>query len=132
MATTIVRDPRAFTGSGGKKKRPREHDKAHLDFIRSLPCLVTGKRPVEAAHLRYPDLRYGKTSVGMGEKPDDRWTVPLHRDQHRDQHAAGDERGWWASHGIDPVPVAMALSQCGQDEELALEIIRSARNPERT
>lgn len=126
MSARIIRPATAFTGTGGRKKRPREHDKAHLDFIRGLPCLVTGKRPVEAAHIRYPDLRYGKPSTGMGEKPDDRWTVPLHPDEHRAQHQV-DEEAYWRSVGIDPIPVAMALAGCGQDQEIALGIIERAR-----
>jgi len=126
-AQRIVPPPTAFRLSHGRK-RPREENRAHLAFIRNLPCLVTGRRDnVEAAHIRYQDLAYGKRAAGKGEKPSDAWTVPLHRDVHREQHDAGDEQLWWQEKGIDPVRVALALSQASGDDDAAEIIIRTAR-----
>lgn len=127
MAFQLPRAPTAFALSPGKKRRPREHNKAHLEFIRELPCLVTGTRPVEAAHIRYAELRWGKFSVGISEKPHDKWSVPLAPLVHRDQHAAGDERGWWKLKGIDPVLVAMALWANTGDHDACIAIITAAR-----
>lgn len=97
-----------------KKKRLKPSGKSnpHLDMIRSLPCLLSG-RPAEAAHIRYPDPAYDKPETGAGRKPDDRWTVPLAPELHRlnkgCQHDAGDERSWWLGFGIDPLAVAQKL-----------------------
>lgn len=122
MATTIQRHPEAFTGSGGKK-RPREHDKDHLKFLAGLPCIVTGKRPVEVAHVRYADPIYGKPDTGGQEKPSDKWCVPLHVDEHRKQHTM-NEKAYWNSVGIDPLSVASKLYMCTGDDEQAETIIR--------
>lgn len=53
----------------------------HLAFIRSLPCLVCGRAPSEAAHL--PGQR------GMGQKRSDLETGPLCRIHHAQQHLVG-------------------------------------------
>lgn len=97
---------------------PRVTASAHLAWVRTLPSLVPGSGPVEAAHVRYADRRYAKPITGMGQKPDDKWTVPLAHDVHMDQHASG-ERKWWADHGIDPLFVAALLWVHSGDEEAA-------------
>jgi hypothetical protein len=131
MGYMVRRPDSAFQLSTGKKKRPRAHDKDHLDFIRGLPCLCCGKRPVEAAHVRYADWRYGKREVGGAEKPDDKWTVPLCPEDHRAQHDRGDERTWWAEKGIDPLLIATLLFDATGDDERAEAIIRNARSDRR-
>jgi hypothetical protein len=45
----------------------------------------------------------------MGRKVSDRFTVPICRLHHRELHRRGNERAWWESQGIDPVPVAAKL-----------------------
>ena len=57
---------------------------------------------VEACHIRTAALGYGKFHTGLGEKPSDKWAVPLCGRCHREQHAFGDELKWWHSKGIDP------------------------------
>jgi hypothetical protein len=109
-----------------RQRRPRQRDPRHLDFIRQLPCLITGRRPVEAAHIRYADLPKGKPHTGMGEKPDDRWTVPLHPEMHRKQHAMG-ERRFWEEQGIDPCAVAQALYAVSGNVKEGLKVLRRAR-----
>jgi len=122
----VVRHPEAFQGSLGSKKRPRVIDNGHLEWVRTLPCLITGLMPVEAAHIRYAAPAYGKGEAGMQKKPDDRWAVPLSPAMHREQHDT-NEVVFWAKHGIDPLQVALALFNCGRDHEMARIIIRSAR-----
>ena len=125
-AQRIVMPPTAFSLGRGKK-RPRKEDTDHLEFIRRLPCLVSGSGfYVEAAHIRYGDQSYGKRETGAGEKPDDRWCVPLQRLAHEDQHKHG-EREWWQSIGIDPLRVACALWGASGDEEAGRLIIANAR-----
>lgn len=129
MATAfrIERPATAFSKSPvGTKKRPRENDEKHLSWIRTLPCILTGKRPVEACHVRYPDPRFNKREVGAGEKPSDRWVVPMCPGKHRQQHAQ-NERSFWLAHDVDPVVVAAALFAVSGDDEAAEVILREAR-----
>ena len=130
MPLTIRRPDTAFSKSPiTGKKRPREHDKAHLDFIRGLPCLITGKRPVEAAHIRYADARYGKLEVGGAEKPHDKYAVPLSPEKHAEQHQ-GNEKEFWAKAGIDPVQIAQSLWSNTGDDEVCEIIIRESQHAE--
>jgi hypothetical protein len=100
---------------------------AHLDFVRSLPCLICGNETsVEAAHVRFPDPRAAKRQTGMGEKSDDVWALPLCGTHHREQHS-GSERMFWRAHGIDPIFVALALSRISGDREAAASIILFAK-----
>jgi hypothetical protein len=128
-AQRIIRPDTAFSldTPGRRQKRPRQHKESHLAWIRTLPCVVTGARAeIEAAHIRYADARYAKRGVGTGEKPDDKWTVPLRRYKHREQHAM-DEREFWAAHKIDPVAIASALWGCSGDDEAGEQVIREFR-----
>lgn len=129
----IVREPTAFSNApvGKQKKRQRDHDKQHLDWIRTLPCVITGERPVDAAHIRYADPVYGKREVGKAEKPDDKWTVPLVRRKHDEQHSMS-ERIFWARHGLDPLRIALALHANSGDDDQALVILREAWNVTRS
>lgn len=91
------------------QRQPRIEDAAYLAYVRTLPCLVCGRGPSDPAHLRSSALRYGKRQTGMGEKPDDKWALPLCRHDHDAQHRTNELR-WWASKGIpDPFAVAIAL-----------------------
>jgi hypothetical protein len=101
----------------------------HLDFIRSLPCLLCGD-PIhtQAAHLRFADARVGKPISGMQIKSDDWWCVPLCNTHHDKQHGRG-ERKFWEQFNIDPILVAMALYINSGDYEAGVLII-SANRPE--
>jgi hypothetical protein len=127
-AFRIVPAETAFSHDGGRKqRRPRAKADAHLHWIRTLPCIITGRRDgVEAAHIRFADPRYGKRATGMQEKPDDCFVLPLHRDLHSQQHAT-NERSWWSGRKIDPVPIAMALYQWSGDDDRAQVILAQAR-----
>lgn len=131
-AFRLVRPDTAFSIAPAKgKKRPRETDEKHLAWIRTQPCVITGLRPVEAAHVRYGDPFYGKRETGGGEKPSDKWAVPLSCLMHRQQHDAGDERAWWEAKGIDPLRLALALYSVSGDDEAAETIIRLLKPSER-
>jgi ERF superfamily len=83
---------------------PRRHrDKAHLKFVASQPCLVCGRSPADAHHLRFTQLR------AMGRKVSDEFTVPLCRTHHRDNHSFGDEVTWWERRAIDPMATSRML-----------------------
>lgn len=83
---------------------PRRHrDKAHLKFVALQPCLVCGRSPADAHHLRFTQPR------AMGRKVSDEFTVPLCRTHHRDNHRFGDEHTWWTGKAIDPVKASREL-----------------------
>ncbi len=94
-----------------KRMKPSGKAPGHLDLIRQVPCILTG-RPAEVAHIRYADPAHGKGITGMGRKPEDKWVVPLCPELHRllkgCQHDSA-EREWWAQFGIDPCAVALRL-----------------------
>ena len=101
----------------------RQKSDKHLDFIRSLPCVVCGNNiSTEAAHVRFGDRRAAKRPTGMGERPDDTWTVPLCGEHHREQHAMGEQR-FWRLHGIDPIFVSLALARAAGDYEAGAQIV---------
>lgn len=120
---------RPFSLDVGRTRRPRAHIEAYLEFVRQRPCLVTGAHGVEAAHIRFAELRYGKRHTGLGEKPDDRWVVPLAPRMHREQHSMNELR-WWQSKRINPCFVAALLFShfVLVDEDAADAVCIAARN----
>jgi hypothetical protein len=84
-------------------KTPIRRDKKHLRFVASQPCLICGRTPSDAHHLRFAQPR------ALGRKVSDEFTVPLCRVHHGHLHNAGDERGWWTDLNIDPAPIAERL-----------------------
>src|SRR5436190_10921236 len=87
--------------SVGAPRRYRNRD--HLRFVMQQPCLLCGRKPSDAHHLRYLQPR------ALGRKASDEFAVPLCRSHHRAVHRAGDEKAWWKAAGIDPVKVARQL-----------------------
>lgn len=115
-------------------RQPREKKESHLIFIRRLPCpccLVGGvyRRADDAAHVRAASSFHGKQPTGMSEKPHDRFTLPLCRGHHDEQHA-GAELVFWSRYGIDPFLLALVLWGLTGNDYAATEAIREhARNP---
>ena len=85
----------------GEPKRIR--DKEHLKFVAKQPCLVCGRQPADAHHLRFAQPR------ALGMKVSDEFTIPLCRTHHRNLHQAGNELAWWEKAHIDPLPIARKL-----------------------
>ena len=111
-----------------RQRQPREKDAKHLDFIRSLPCACCGNDiQTEAAHLRSGNLKYGKPPTGGGEKPSDKWALPLCGQCHRRQHE-GDEEAFWAFGGINPWVLAMTLHNLSGDHAMACTAIERQRS----
>ncbi len=81
----------------------RVRDKDHLKIVARQPCLVCGRRPSQAHHIRFAQLR------ALSTKPSDEWVVPLCATHHRALHDAGDEEGWWAGQKVDPIVEAERL-----------------------
>ncbi|KFL31412.1 hypothetical protein JP75_07560 [Devosia riboflavina] len=125
-ASRVNRPDTAFSLDGLRQKQPRRHDKQHMAWLHELPSVVPGHEPVQVAHIRYADDRYGKRSAGTGLKPSDCWTVPLAADQHRRQHSM-NERQYWEAVGIDPILIAALLYAVSGDTSAGTQIIRNAR-----
>ena len=107
-------------------RRPRVHSEKHLDFVRSLPCVVCGDpTTTEAAHIRFGFEAIGKRPVGIGEKPDDLWTVPLCSAHHRMQHQS-NERNFWQAFNRDPILIALALWAHTGRHDVGTKIAREA------
>lgn len=85
------------------RKPIRERDRHHLRFVASQPCLICGRVPSDAHHIKFAELQ------AMARKVSDRFTVPICRMHHRELHRRGNERIWWQSQGIDPLPMAASL-----------------------
>jgi hypothetical protein len=81
----------------------RIRDRDHVRLVAKQPCLICGRRPADAHHLRFAQSR------ALGRKVSDEFTVPLCRGHHREVHRCGDEAVWWKKAGIDPTVLARAL-----------------------
>ena len=81
----------------------RVRDREHVRSVAKQACLVCGRRPADAHHLRFAQSR------ALGRKVSDEFTIPLCRGHHREVHRSGDEAAWWEKAGIDPTTTARAL-----------------------
>jgi hypothetical protein len=84
-------------------KSIRLRDKDHRKFVSKQPCVVCGRVPSDAHHLRFAQPR------ALGRKVSDEFTVPVCRLHHGELHRHGDEAAWWNGVNIDPVPIALAF-----------------------
>jgi len=109
-------EPKCPQPQGGKRRRsvidksalalpaPRRiRDREHVKSVAKLPCLVCGRMPADAHHLRFAQ------SLALSRKVSDELTVPLCCGHHREVHRSHDEAGWWRKTGIDPHVTARAL-----------------------
>lgn len=81
----------------------RERDRDHLLFVGRQPCLLCGRAPSDAHHLRFAQ------QSALGRKVGDQFTVPLCRAHHRQLHQSGDESAWWTDLEINAVEIANGL-----------------------
>jgi hypothetical protein len=94
-------DKSVLTISEPKRIRCKEH----LRFVATQPCLICGRSPSHAHHVRYAQSR------GLSLKVSDEFTVPLCAIHHHHIHTTGKEREWWAERSIDALKVASDLWQ---------------------
>jgi hypothetical protein len=105
-------------------KPVRERDRNHLRFVASQPCLVCGRGPSDAHHIKFAEQR------ALGRKVSDKFTIPVCRLHHRELHRRGDERAWWGIQGIDPLPLAAALwARTHAVDSVAAELAGDMNNP---
>jgi hypothetical protein len=81
----------------------RIRDRDHVRFVARQPCLICGRVPSDAHHLRFAQSR------ALGRKVSDEFIVPLCRGHHREVHHCGNEAKWWKAAGVDPSVTADAL-----------------------
>ena len=103
-------------------KSRRIRNKEHLKFVARHPCLICGRTPAQAHHLRFAQPR------AMSMKVSDEFTVPLCTGHHDELHRTGDEQAWWARNGIDPLKVAERLwTACNKSGDANLDPAIAAR-----
>jgi len=81
----------------------RIRDRNHVKSVAKQACLICGRQPTDAHHLRFAQHR------ALGRKVSDEFTVPLCRGHHREVHRCGEEVAWWRNAGIDPTQSAREL-----------------------
>jgi hypothetical protein len=81
----------------------RIRSKEHLRFVAQQPCVICGRTPAHAHHVRHAQQR------GLALKVSDEFTVPLCAIHHGENHATGDEKRWWQERKIDPLAIAQQL-----------------------
>ena len=113
-------EPRTFDDLIGKSKnrlRSRPIDKSalsvpearrirdpdHVKFVAQQPCLICGRSPADAHHIRFAQSR------ALNRKVSDEFTVPLCRGHHREVHRRGDEAAWWSDAQVNPTAAARKL-----------------------
>jgi hypothetical protein len=112
----------------------RVRDRDHVRHVAKQPCLICGRQPSDAHHLRFTQSR------ALGRKVSDEFTVPLCRGHHRELHRCGDEAVWWQKAGIDPVVSArtfwlntrpLPATSKNMDNERAASVAGDHSNPKR-
>lgn len=106
------------------KKFPREGDsQKHIDWIKTLDCIVCGQKAVDPHHLLRGVDRLPK---GTGRRNPDRWAVPVCRTHHRAAHDYADDEAYFAKQGLDARSIAFALWACTGNTEIAERTILRA------
>jgi hypothetical protein len=96
--------PKAIDKSVLALPEPRRiRDRDHVRFVTKQPCLICGRLPADAHHVRFAQSR------ALGRKVSDEFTVPLCRGHHREVHRCGDEAMWWKATSVDPTVAASEL-----------------------
>ena len=98
-----LRDQRSVRSRRLVAKAIRLRDKEHCRYVSTQACLICGRAPSEAHHIRFAQPR------ALSLKVSDEYTVPVCRLHHRELHRYGDETSWWAGVGVDPLPIALEL-----------------------
>jgi hypothetical protein len=93
-------------------KTIRLRDKEHCKFVATHPCIVCGRTPTEAHHIRFAQPR------ALNRKVSDEYTVPMCRIHHRELHRYGDEASWWAGVNVEPLPIALELWRRSRSAEI--------------
>jgi hypothetical protein len=89
------------------RRRPEKRP-PYLAFIHELPCAVTGRYGVQAAHVSFQNPWYGHYGRARGTKAPDLFAIPLSKPEHDRQHSMNEE-AYWQALGIDPHLLGLTL-----------------------
>ena len=84
-------------------KTIRLRDKEHCKYVTTQPCVVCGRTPSEAHHIRFAQPR------ALGRKVSDEYTVPVCRLHHVNCTAMVMSSRGGPAVSIDPLPIALEL-----------------------
>lgn len=93
----------------GEPKRARSQE--HLKLVAREACLICGRRPSQAHHLRFAQPR------ALARKVSDEFCVPLCAFHHSEVHRTGNEYTWWQARGIDAMAAARSLWDASRNAE---------------
>lgn len=102
-------------------KEGRTRSRKHLDWLKTLPCLICGSSPCDPAHV--PKEQRGS----MGMKVSDDQTVPLCRNCHSYQHNVG-HKSFWGPNRDGVLEVANGLFVATGSDKMAIRIIDRFRD----
>lgn len=86
----------------------------YLNYVKSLPCVITGAPADDPHHL------IGHGQGGMATKACDLFAFPLTREQHTNLHNIG-WRAWEVAHGSQWRFVAQTLEQAVKDGVIKID-----------
>src|SRR5215470_9578420 len=98
-----LRDAQSTRATLAINEPKRIRCKEHLRYVANQPCVICGRSPSHAHHVRYAQ------SKGIGLKVSDEFVIPLCAIHHRQLHETTKEREWWQERKIDPLTIAAAL-----------------------
>lgn len=122
----VDRDKAKRTRKTAAEKRDGNSEK-HLELIRKLPCIITGREPAGTAH----HLKTGpaRKERGMGLTATDRWALPMNWDDHLngvERVGSTRELAWFQERGIrDPYAVAKSLWDASPNFERMRQLVLS-------
>jgi hypothetical protein len=97
MASMIKKTADPYFVKQTAKKEP-----SYTKFIHQLPCIITRRHfDVEGCHVSFPNRDYGHYGRARQSKAGDRWTLPMIKSLHDEQHTM-DEAAFWRGQRINP------------------------------
>lgn len=110
-----------------KRRRFRTpgQSRKHLDWLETLPCIVTGIEPCGDAHHLLGNL--DGLPKGTGRKNRDKDAVPVIRQIHDEAHDSGNDDAYFRAKGLDARAIAAALWRVSGDSAAGMRIIHRAR-----
>lgn len=107
-----------------RQRRPPRRSKAHLAFLRELPCCHCPQARAGTAH----HLQGADAGKALGQRTDDYLAVPLCWQDHQHGpealHRQGEQTFW---NGRDPIALAGALEEASGDIERGTAIVTAWR-----
>lgn len=113
------------TVTRGKRKPVEGNSQKHLDWLKTMPSIVSGIEPAGDAHHLLGNV--DGLPKGAGRTNNDRWAVPLTRAEHDAAHRSGNDEEHFRKMGLDARSIASALWSVSGDTAAGYRIIFRAR-----